>query len=149
MCWLCDNPAATFDDYLEEVVRPAVDRNGFAVQATERHGTVIAYTVGLAERGRDELVVTGKPPDDAHDLLQAALAGEEEPRDGQRCDLLVGTALWAFRVLRPQTLTVARWRHPGARALQLVWADPLGRWPWEVHRSPQRLLCDPQRARAA
>jgi len=149
MCWLCDNPAATFDDYLEEVVRPVVDRYGFAVQATERDGTVIAYTVGLAEQGREELVVTGKPPDAAHDLLQAVLAGEEVPRAGQRCDLLVGTALWAFRVLRPEALAVA-WRvHPGARALQLVWADTLGRWPWDVHRSRQRLLCDAAEARAA
>lgn len=148
MCWLCDNPKATFDDYLDEVVRPVVDRFGFAVQATERYGTVVTHTVGLADQGRDELVVTGKPPDDAHDLLQAVLAGEV-PAHGERCDLLVGTALWAFRVVRPSALAVAWALHPGARALQLVWADTRGRWPWEVHRSAQRLLCDVTAVRAA
>ena len=149
MCWLCDNPLATFDDYLEEVVRPTVELYGFAVQATERDGTPLAYTVGLAARGRDELVVTGKPPDDAHDLLQAVLAADEEPRAGERCDLLLGTALWAFRVLRPETLAVAERLTPGVGALQLVWADARGRWPWQVHRSAQRLYCDVGDARAA
>lgn len=149
MCWLCNNPMATFDDYLEEVVRPTVDLYGFAVQAMERDGAQLAYTVGLAAQGRDELLVTGKPPDDAHDLLQAVLAAEEEPQPGERCDLLVGTALWAFRVLRPETLVVATELTPGAQALQLVWADARGRWPWQVHRSAQRLYCDVRAARAA
>lgn len=149
MCWLCDNPAATFDDYLEEVVRPTVALYGFAVQATDLDDTVLAYTVGLAARGRPELVVTGRSPDDAHDLLAAVLAGEQEPAAGERCDLLVGTALWALPVLRPQVLAVAQALHPGARALQLLWADTSGRWPWEVHRSRQRLLCDVTQARAA
>ena len=149
MCWLCDNPAATFDDYLGEVVRPTVDRYGYAVQATTSGGTFVTYTVGLADSGRDELVVTGKPPDDAHDLLAAVLAGEEPVADGRRCDLTVGPALWAFRVLRPRALAVAWRARPGCGALQVVWADTVGRWPWEVHRSPQRLLCDVERARAA
>ena len=149
MCWMCDNPSATFDDYLDEVVRPIVDRLGFAVQATESHGAPVAYTVGLAGEGRPELAVTGKPPDDAYDLLTAVLAGEEEPAAGRRCDLLHGPAVWAFTVTRPQSLVVAAALHPRLTAVQLVWADPLGRWPWEVHRSDQRLLCDVQQARAA
>jgi hypothetical protein len=149
VCWLCDNPQATFEDYLEDVVRPVVARNGHAVQATETHGVPVAYTVGLAARGRPELVVTGKPPDDAHDLLGAVLGGEETPRAGHRCDLMTGPALWAFAVLRPKALHVAAALHPELTALQLVWADTLGRWPWEVHRSRQRLLCEVGRARAA
>jgi hypothetical protein len=146
---MCDNPSATFDDYLEEVVRPVVVRSGFAVQATESHGVPIAYTVGLTERGAAELVVTGKPPHDAYDLLAAVLAGEETPTPGGRCDLVTGPALWAHQVLRPQSLVVAASLYPRLSALQLVWADALGRWPWDVHRSDQRLLCDVERARAA
>ena len=153
MCWMCDNPEATFEDYLEDylddVVRPVVARLGHAIQATDRHGAPVAYTVGLAARGQAELVVTGKPPDDAHDLIEAVLAGEEVPTAGRRCDLLRGPALWAFAVTRPETLQVAVALTPGLTALQLVWADSLGRWPWEVHRSSQRLLFDLGRAWAA
>lgn len=149
MCWMCDNPSATFDDYLDEVVRPLVARLGFAVQATESHGVPVAYTVGLSEQGRAELVVTGKPPDDAYDVLTAALAGEEVPEEGRRCDLVNGPALWAFTVLRPEALRVAVALAPDLTALQLVWADSLGRWPWETHRSSQRLLCDVTLVRAA
>lgn len=149
MCWMCDHPEATFDDYLDEVVRPVVARLGYAVQATDSHGVPMAYTVGLSGRGRPELVVTGKSPPDAHDLLQAVLAGEEEPRPGRRCDLLVGPALWLFPVIRATALRVAAALYPGLEALQVVWADSLGRWPWEVHRSGQRLLCDVDEARRA
>jgi hypothetical protein len=149
VCWMCDNPSATFDDYLDEVVRPVVDRLGFAVQATQSDGVPVAYTVGLTEEGRPELAVTGKPPDDAYDLLTAVLVGEEEPTAGQRCDLLHGPALWAFAVTRPLSLVVAAALYPRLTAVQLVWADPLGRWPWQVHRSSQRLLCDVTDARAA
>ncbi|MCU1623863.1 MAG: hypothetical protein JWL79_2708 [Frankiales bacterium] len=149
MCWMCDNPEATFEDYLDDVVRPVVARLGHAIQATDRHGAPVAYTVGLAARGQPELVVTGKPPDDAHDLIEAVVAGEEVPTAGRRCDLLRGPALWAFAVTRPETLHVAVALTPGLTALQLVWADSLGRWPWEVHRSSQRLLFDLGRAWAA
>ena len=149
MCWMCDNPTATFDDYLDEVVRPVVERLGFAVQATESHGAPLAYTVGLTARGAAELVVTGKPPDDAYDLLTAVLVGEETPMPGRRCDLLNGPALWAHEVLRPGSLVVAAAMYPRLKAVQLVWADTLGRWPGEVHRSDQRLLCDVELARAA
>ncbi len=143
MCWMCDHPSATFEDYLEEVVRPTVARCGFAVQATTWRGLPMAYTVGRTERGEPELVVTGKPPDEAHDLLAALLAGEERPALEARCDLLQGPALWVLPVEKPEGLAVAAELYPGLTALQVVWADSLGRWPWEVHRSPQRLLSLP------
>jgi hypothetical protein len=148
MCWMCDHPDSSFDEYVEEVVRPTVALYGFAVQATERHGVPLAYTVGLAEQGGPELCITGKPPDAAHDLLRAAVGREAPARPG-RCDLLVGPALWAFPVIRPEALAVAWALFPGLSALQLVWADSFGRWPWEVHRSGQRLLCDVRARRAA
>ena len=149
MCWMCDHPEATFGDYLDEVVRPVVARVGYAVQATETHGVPLAYTIGLTGWGRPELVITGKSPPDAHDLLQAVLAGEEVPVADRRCDLQQGPALWAFRVVRPERLDVAAALYPELEALQLVWADTFGNWPWQTHRSRQRLLCDVQHVRAA
>lgn len=129
MCWMCEHRERSFQDYVDEVVAPVVDREGWALQWTPR----LAYTVGLTARGRPELVVTGKPPDAAHDLVAAALAGEEEPVTGGRCDLLQGPAIQVVQVARPRLLRVA-WQLYGSRtrALQLLWADSRGRWPWET-----------------
>ena len=51
MCWMCDHPSATFDDYLQEVVRPTIALCGYAVQATTWRGQPMAYTVGRSEQG--------------------------------------------------------------------------------------------------
>lgn len=53
-----------------------VDCHGWAVQCVERDGTrpPWAYTVGLTQRGRSELVVTGMPLTKAEDLLNAGCA---------------------------------------------------------------------------
>ena len=136
MCWMCEHPDKSYADYVEEVVEPAVALHGWAVQGSPS----LTYTVGLTARGRPELAVTGKPPEAAYDLIDAVLAGEQEPRAGDRCDLLTGPAVHVVRVAHPRRLRVARSLYgDGVTALQLVWADSLGRWPWE-RRSTQELL---------
>ena len=137
MCWLCDNPDRPFEDYLQEMVVPVVERDGWALQATPG----LAYTIGRTPRGEPELVVTGKLPDDARDLVEGALAGEEEPRAGGRCDLLPGPAVHVVRLSDPRVLTVA-WAlyGPQVRGLQLVWADSRGDWPWDGSGAVQELL---------
>lgn len=151
VCWMCSNPESTFADYVLDQVQPVIDRSGWAVQAVG--GPVpLAYTVGLTAAGGPELVVSGKDPEAAYDLLDAALAGEEPLRHGRRCDLMAGPALLVLRVARVERLEVARFLYGGAlTALQLVWADALGRWPWEhpPGRAGQELLGPWARLRAA
>ena len=135
MCWMCDTPGASFEVYLDDVVRPVIDRCGWAVQAVGARGgwPELAYTVGLTAQGRPELVVSGKSPPAAHELLEAVLAGDP-PRAGYRYDLPLGPPLQVVRVTSPaRRLTVARALY-GARVAgtQLVWADGRGRWPWET-----------------
>ena len=129
MCWTCEHPDESFADYVDDVVVPVVEREGWALQWTPR----LAYTVGLTAWGRPEVAVTGKPPDAAHDLVSAAVAGEELPVAGRRCDLVQGPALHVVQVARPRLLRVA-WQvyGPRVRAVQLLWADSRGRWPWET-----------------
>jgi hypothetical protein len=59
MCWLCENPEATWDDYVDQV-RLSVAANGFSFVSVEgdrlRRGYL--YTVGLTEHGEPELLVT-------------------------------------------------------------------------------------------
>ncbi len=95
----------------------------------------IAYTVGLTRLGHDELLVTGIAPDVAEALLTHVAAYVV-----QETGLLPGETVEAG----PWRLEAVRVPHPdvhlptcvalyGAEisAVQLVWADPDGRWPWD------------------
>jgi hypothetical protein len=128
---------SAFDEYVQEQVVPVVERLGWWVEGSRQ----LTYTVGRTARGLPELAVTGKPPDAAADLIEAVLVGEEQPASGSRCDLLTGPALCVATVAQPRRLRVA-WHlyGPRVRAVQLVWADSLGRWPWDVPRTRQELL---------
>ena len=123
-------------DYLHELVEPTVAVYGYAVLAEPG----LAYTVGLTLAGGSELVVTGKSPPDAHDLIEAVVIGEERPRPGGRCDLVRGPALASFPVDAEHAPVAVLLYGACVRALQVVWADSLGRWPWETRDGPQVLL---------
>src|SRR3954454_10296751 len=60
MCWMCDHPGSTKEDYLNEV-RAQIDRDGWMVQYVEDQRPY-AYTIGLHERALPELLVTGVSP---------------------------------------------------------------------------------------
>ena len=68
MCWLCDHPNATRDDYAG-VLRTKMLKNGWAVQYVESEPTPWAYTIGLHDWGQPELLVTGVSPPRACRLL--------------------------------------------------------------------------------
>jgi hypothetical protein len=143
VCWMCDHPGATFADYVDAVLRPVIDRCGWAVQAVGpgRTRPPFAYTVGRTAQGRAELVVTGKAAAASLDLLEAVLA-QGEPVAGHRFDLLSGPALQVLAIDRPAAhLHVATALYgTRVRAVQVVWADGRGRWPWEARSSHQWLL---------
>ena len=50
MCWQCDHPDKTTDDYLD-VLRKTIEDPRSAVQFVECDKRPFAYTVGLHERG--------------------------------------------------------------------------------------------------
>lgn len=140
MCWNCDRPGTTVADYLEQWLLPTIDRYGWAVTAVDgdRLHAPFAYTIGLTEQGVPELVITGLPQDGAYavlqDVVQHCLAEER---------LVPGTQPRLEGI--EMGLEVVEMPHPGAhlfdavslygketRALQLVWQDARGRWPWDV-----------------
>jgi hypothetical protein len=109
-----------------------------------------SFTVGLWHRlCQPEIVVFGLPDDVAHELLDlvADLAA-----DGRRFlagsvhdDLLEGYPV-RFRAV-PKAhfgayLGAAVWAHEGDGfdAVQLIWPDKQGRWPWEDVREGFRAL---------
>jgi hypothetical protein len=138
MCWMCDHPAATRQDYLDQT-RRIITESGWAVQYVEREGFrgPYAYTVGLTARGKPELVVTGMPAARAAELLNdvaAHVLHAEPPQPGDQVRLTGGPLLEVVEVEVPDAHLFLVGELYGADflALQLVHADDRDRWPWEV-----------------
>ncbi|BBZ78736.1 hypothetical protein MANY_40730 [Mycolicibacterium anyangense] len=133
MCWMCDHPGSTVADYLD-VVRGKIDKRGWAVQYVEDLRMPFAYTAGMTAYGLPELLMTNVSPARAARVLnrsaQLQLAGRALS-PGQQLRLPDGPLAEIVEVDHPEVhLPVAVAIHGPIRALQLVWADGRGRWPW-------------------
>lgn len=135
MCWMCEHPGSTVEDYLDEV-RAKVSKHGWSVQYVESLRTPYAYTIGLHDRGLPEMLVTGVSPLRAVTLLNSAaeiaLRIGEPLTAGAQIALRAGQLVEVVEVAQPDAhMYVALALNGGAmRALQLVWADRCGRLPW-------------------
>lgn len=134
MCWQCDNPDKTLDDYLA-LLRKQILTRGWVVQCVEADRRPFAYTIGLHDRGLPELLVTGLAPKQALWLLNSCakrvLAGLRAA-PGEQISLPAGTRLELVGVAQPDVhmgMAIAI-EGPDITAVQLVWADGRGRWPW-------------------
>jgi hypothetical protein len=141
MCWTCDHPGATQQDWLDHL-GDTIARCGHAVIAVagDRLHAPLAYTVGLTAAGLPELVVTGKRPAPATRLLDD-VAHHVRFHDGllthgQQVGLSHGL-VEVVDLPHPEAhlFDACAYYGAGVRAQQLVWADDRGTWPWEVgHR---------------
>lgn len=135
MCWKCDNPDRTDDDYFDELRRDIAE-HGWIVQFVDDAKRPFAYTIGLHDRGLPELLVTGLDAQTSQDVLNACA--------GMMCDGSVFRPGETVGLGDDWLLMIVKVDHPGAhlnfafavegqgvRALQLVWADNSGRWPWD------------------
>lgn len=134
MCWQCDNPDKTQADYFD-MLRDEIRERGWIVQYVEDDRRPFAYTVGLHERGMPEFLVTGLDPTRAGWLLNTfAKRASRGPRPGpgDRVSLPAGTRLELVAVDHPDAhlYTAIAIEGPDITAVQLVWADGRGRWPW-------------------
>lgn len=136
MCWQCDNPGGAIDEYFDEL-RAIILDHGWAVQCVEDDRRPYAYTIGLNERGFTELLVTGLAPENAGELLNWAarhIVRGLAITPGQQFTEPTGKLIEVVEVDHPDAhmdFAVAL-GGPDVRALQLVWADDRGRWPWEA-----------------
>lgn len=136
MCWQCDHPHATVDDYLD-VLRDIIADNGWAVQFVEDGLRSFAYTVGLSLRGLPELLITGlQPRKSAHVLDSVAHYIADDGmvvQPAEHIDLEGELLLEVVEVEHPDVhLTFAvRLRNGPIRAYQLVWTDDRRLWPWD------------------
>lgn len=123
--------------------RRLIDEQGWSVVSVGgagRRALPFSHTVGLTRLGHPELLVSGRGPAEARYLLDVL---GDEVLAGHRFH--VGDALqrdpWsAMRLLRvssPDALVVAQavvGTDSPVPALQVVWCDDAGRWPWDPER---------------
>jgi hypothetical protein len=140
MCWECDHPEATRADYLE-LLRAKMIEHGWAVQFVESARRPFAYTIGLHHCGLPELLITGVHPPRALQILNTVAehcVHHDAPAPGDGIELPDGRLLEVVEVTEPAVhLTRALdLCGPEVRALQLVWTDDQGRWPWAPDFNP-------------
>jgi hypothetical protein len=135
------------------------DITDFGLHIVHRPGSPAApaysCTAGLYDSfGQPEVIVFGLPQDVAEELLQAIADGCEGGATyvaGTKHEgLLQGYPVRFLEVpaaARGDWFAAAQWAYEGAEfpAVQLVWPDPQGRWPWDPtarqgFRTSQRLL---------
>jgi hypothetical protein len=125
-----------------------VARHGWHVVKVleDDQGPAHAFSIGLHEtHGHPEIVATGPDLDVLHRLVNAV---GEDVREGRRFeadrayDGIVTGLRCHFRAVHPTNypdfLGYAGWYYGGAGfpALQCVWPDPEGRFPWEAGFPP-------------
>jgi Domain of unknown function (DUF4262) len=137
MCWVCDHPRASRQDYLD-YLRGMLDEQCWIViyVQRDRYRPSFSYTVELTDHGKPEIVVTGLPQQRAADLLNgvaAHLVHADPPPPGERVPLTDGPLIEIVRVAEPSAhLNLAvELCGPQLAALQLVYADDRGHWPWD------------------
>ena len=135
MCWQCDNPQATAEDYLD-ILRDIITKHRWAVQFVEGDRP-FAYTIGLHDRGLPELLISGLPPRTSKRLLNSI--AHRIVDDGTRLqpathiDYQGEFLLEVVEVDHPDVhlgFALAIFGEP-IRALQLVWTDDPRQWPWD------------------
>lgn len=138
MCWMCDHPGSSQLDYFDRL-RATISEYGWAVQGVERDGPhpPWAYTIGLTEHDRPELVVTGRRLDAATRLLNQVASHvlhAQPPVPGERIPWRGGPLMEIVELPHPDAhleFAVAFYGDR-LRALQLVCADDRGHWPWDA-----------------
>lgn len=146
MCEMCNNPDATAAGVRTGTLA-TIEKSGWMIQYVEAGDDGLAepsfaYTVGLTGRGHPELLIAGLDPPTSARVLNtvARSAGDVPLNPGLRLDNPPGCPLEVVRVDAPGEilLAAAQLYGPGVEALQLVYPDDDGGWPWDVHYRADR-----------
>lgn len=144
MCWQCETRDDNIADHLEEI-HDAVRKYGWVIKCVEDDKRPYAYTTGLHQFGLPELLATGVITERALVLLGhfAAESITKGPlRPGDRLDFLGIATIEVVKVEHPDAhlgLGVALYGRD-LHAVQLVWTDTAGRWPWDSAFSSDGIL---------
>lgn len=138
MCRLCDE--SNSDDEAEDDIdglREVVRDHLWAVKCVEDARRPYAYTLGLHQQGLPELLATGVTTERAlalFDYFAPEVIRNGVPAPGDRIRWEFNAMFEAVEVEHPDAhmdLAVKLFG-AGLRAIQLVWTDAFGRWPWDA-----------------
>lgn len=144
-------------EYTEQKVRDDIARVGWSdigvFPAEDGTTRPFNYTVGLAELNHPDLIVIGMANEQSHLVLSAAVQviqrGTRLEADTLSDEVLQGFNVAFLDVLDPlgndYPMSMTHQLYGEVKALQLVWPDKFGRFPWHakfdpVYREWQALL---------
>lgn len=142
------NPS--FDGFMIRI-QSIIDENGWAVQSVfPVQGQPVkpgfSYTVGLTPRDLPEVLVYGLPPKTATMILNSVARSMTEGTlfvAGRPYAELANMPVWFLDVDDLEPLAVARKLYTDVRAIQMVWPDPAGKYPWEDDFDQEMLAVQP------
>jgi hypothetical protein len=123
-----------------------IARYGWAIQGVFPGDDTpgFTYTVGMAAHGLPDVIVFGLPMDIAHPFLnQVCLRMKEEgplPLDTNLDDVANGLPTQFVAVPREEAdkyMFATRRRHADYTAIQMVWPDAKGKFPWDPEFDPR------------
>jgi hypothetical protein len=122
-----------------------IHKSGWTVQYVESDRRPYAYTIGLHDWSVPELLITGVSPQRALRLLDTGarrLVSGEVLTPGLQIPLSDGPRIEIVEVAHPDAHMgwAVAFGGPEIRALQLVWADGRGRWPWSADFADGRTI---------
>ncbi|WP_028050785.1 DUF4262 domain-containing protein [Cellulomonas sp. URHD0024] len=141
-CRVCD-PSALENEHEEKVVHSVLEHYVHIIWVPAGEGPdepTFAYTIGLWHQARHpELVMTGQRPELMHRSLNAAadrVRAGYRLTPGMSAEGVIGGFPVAVEELTRRTVevtaTYSSWFHRGPiDAVQLVWTDMDGIWPWQ------------------
>lgn len=137
-------PGFDFDSYLVSTMAK-IDRYGHVIQGVfptiNDPGPGFGYTVGLSAVGLPEIILVGLPISVMHSLLnEAAGLAKETPltmSDPDRnalhpYDQIISHYPVYFIPAHTEHVGVAQQLYDNVTAIQLVWPDNQGRFPWDT-----------------
>ena len=75
MCWVCNHPRASRQDWIDHLRETLTEECWVVISVQrEKYRPPYAYTVGLADHGKPEIVVTGLPQQRAAEVLNGVAA---------------------------------------------------------------------------
>ncbi len=132
-------------DYLQQHVEPLIRRHGWMIQGVGggEEELSYAYTIGLSQDGHPEILVFGLAQEVFHPMLNELAGRVVQGGQGlplrHRIDDVATYPIQLIPIARPYRthqyafFNVARrfYRTVIVNAVQLVWPDAMGRFPWE------------------
>lgn len=134
----CDHPSA---EKIDQFVQTSIKKHGWCCMGVfaEEGSPAFSYSIGFNLLNHPEIIVCGLPNETAHELMSEVYRrikkGTMTIKDGDTFDDLANMPLHFIKISesakqKMMLLTNKYYNHWDFDALQMIWPDPAGRFPW-------------------